>query len=246
MSVASRIKEMREQRGMSRSELAEKLGVTVGAISNYENGVSSPKEPILFGIIEALACDANYLFQDVVNIPKKLNDVTMAEFEKIKMYRKLDSHGKELVDFILNKETERITAAEQEHQKATSPKTVHLTTYYQRMASAGNGEYLFDDMLETQIPILDTEEARQANFAVGVNGDSMEPDYKDGDIVLVKAQEVVNVGEIGIFVLNNDSLIKKAGENCLISLNPKYKNILISDSDNLQCVGKVLGKARLA
>jgi len=108
MSVASRIKEMREHCGLSRGELAKKVGVTVGAISNYENGVSSPKEPILFAIIETLGCDANYLFQDVVNIPQKTNNVTVAEFEIVKNYRSLDQHGKETVDSILSIEMKRM------------------------------------------------------------------------------------------------------------------------------------------
>lgn len=69
MSVGSRIKELRESKGISRSELADKIGVTIGAISNYENEVSSPKEPILFKLMEILGCDANYLFQDSINIP---------------------------------------------------------------------------------------------------------------------------------------------------------------------------------
>ena len=43
MSVGSRIRELRESKDISRSELAEAIGVTVGAVSNYENEVSSPK-----------------------------------------------------------------------------------------------------------------------------------------------------------------------------------------------------------
>lgn len=110
MSIGSRIKELRERNGLSRNELATMLGVTVGAISNYENDVSSPKEPILFKIIENLNCDANYLFQDSVKIKTQQNDVTLAEYDHIKKYRALDEHGKEMVDFTLTKEWERSTA----------------------------------------------------------------------------------------------------------------------------------------
>lgn len=109
MSIGSRIKELRERNGLSRSELATVLGVTVGAISNYENDVSSPKEPILFKIIESLDCDANYLFQDSVKIKTQQNDVTLAEYDHIKKYRNLDDHGKKVVDFILNEEADRCT-----------------------------------------------------------------------------------------------------------------------------------------
>ena len=110
MSIGSRIRDLRESKNISRNDFASMIGVTIGAVSNYENDVSSPKEPILFKIIEILDCDANYLFQDVVKIKTQKNDVTIAEYEIIKKYRDLDPHGKEMVDFTLEKEWERSTA----------------------------------------------------------------------------------------------------------------------------------------
>lgn len=108
MSVGSRIKELREDKDMSRSELADKIGVTVGAVSNYENEVSSPKEPILFKIMEVLECDANYLFQDSINMPSMKNNFSVFEHNLIKKYRELDDHGKDMVDTVLQKEFDRI------------------------------------------------------------------------------------------------------------------------------------------
>ena len=46
MSIGSRIKERREQLGMTQRQLADKLGVTKSAICNYENGTSKPKEDV--------------------------------------------------------------------------------------------------------------------------------------------------------------------------------------------------------
>lgn len=108
MSVGSRIRELRESKDISRSELAEAIGVTVGAVSNYENEVSSPKEPILFKIMKALKCDANYLFQDFINFPNMDLTVSVAERDLIKKYRDLDSFGQETVSYILNRESERV------------------------------------------------------------------------------------------------------------------------------------------
>lgn len=84
MSVGSRIRELRESKNISRSDFANSIGVTVGAVSNYENEVSSPKEPILFKIMEVLGCDANYLFQDAVQMPTMRNSVSIEEFSIIK------------------------------------------------------------------------------------------------------------------------------------------------------------------
>ena len=104
MGIGKRIKEARNALNMTQEELAKLLGVTKGAVANYENETSHPKEPIMYKMFDALSVDANYLFQDVVNIPKKVNDVTFSEFELIKKYRELDTHGKELIDIILDKE----------------------------------------------------------------------------------------------------------------------------------------------
>lgn len=130
MSIGSRIKELRELNGISRNEFASMLGVTVGAISNYENDVSSPKEPILFKIIESLNCDANYIFQDSVKIKTQQNDVTLAEYEHIKKYRDLDEHGKEMVDFTLEKEYER-SIAEKKKSDNIVPMTVRESSDYE-------------------------------------------------------------------------------------------------------------------
>ena len=107
MRVGSRIKELRENKNMTRNELANSIGVTVGAVSNYENEVSSPKEPILFKIMETLKCDANYLFQDAIQMPSMKNSVSIDECNIIEKSRALDAHGKEMVDFTLTKEWER-------------------------------------------------------------------------------------------------------------------------------------------
>lgn len=134
MSIGSRIKELRELNGLSRNEFASMLGVTVGAISNYENDVSSPKEPILFKIIESLNCDANYLFQDSVKIKTQQNDVTLAEYDYIKKYRDLDDHGREMVDFTLSKEYER-SVAEKQKAGAVIPLSVRESTDYEIVAA---------------------------------------------------------------------------------------------------------------
>ncbi len=110
MSLGSRIRELREDKNISRSKLADLLGVTVGAISNYENEISSPKEPILFKIMEVLNCDANYLFQDAINMHAMENNISIGEYKIVEKYRCLDLHGKEMVDFTLEKEYERSVA----------------------------------------------------------------------------------------------------------------------------------------
>lgn len=67
MSIGSRLKEARLRRGLTQEDLARAIGVTKGAIGNYETGVSSPKESVLIKLMSALGIDANYLYQDYVD-----------------------------------------------------------------------------------------------------------------------------------------------------------------------------------
>ena len=62
MGLSNRLKERREQLGLTQSEVATLLGITPGAVGNYETGVSTPKADILFTVFDALKCDACLLY----------------------------------------------------------------------------------------------------------------------------------------------------------------------------------------
>ena len=120
MSFGSRLKEKRESLNITQPQLAEMLGVSKGAIGNWETDVNSPRATLLYDLFDILHCDANYLFQDEMKELKYKDKATPEEFENIiKKYRLLDDHGREMVDFTLNKEYERSKAlAEQGKESA--------------------------------------------------------------------------------------------------------------------------------
>lgn len=109
-----------------------------------------------------------------------------------------------------------------------------------RIVSAGTGQYVFDDIPPEMIEVESNHITMQADFAVGVNGDSMEPTYKDRDVLLIKKQPSVNIGEISIFMIDGEAFVKELGHNVPVSHNPKYAPIPFSES--ISCIGKVLGK----
>lgn len=129
MGIGYRIKEAREQLGLTQTELGQKVGVTGSAITNYEKETSHPKEQIIYKLMETLGVDANYLFQDCMRIPPKNNDINLSEYEHIKKYRALDDHGKEMVDFTLEKEYER-SVAEKKMSDKVIPMMVKETADY--------------------------------------------------------------------------------------------------------------------
>lgn len=249
MGIGYRIKEAREIQGLTQIELGKLVGVTGSAITNYENETSHPKEPVMYKLIEALKVDANYLFQDCVKLPKEVNDVTLAEYDHIKKYRALDHPGQSHVEAVLQWESDRMRQVEQKSKEDNHTHTadvipMRFLSYYQRMASAGSGEFLFPDIPTEVIAVPDTPLSRRADFVIGVNGRSMENTYFDGDKVLVEKTQDVPVGKIGIFIRGSECFIKEAGEDRLISHNidkEQYPDI-IPDERRIDAIGIVLGK----
>ena len=114
---------------------------------------------------------------------------------------------------------------------------------YAMPVSAGVGVYL-DDTTAEEISIPDNEKTAACDFALRVSGNSMEPIYHSGDLVLVEDCDSVEVGELGIFVLDGDGFFKKFGGDRLISLNPEYADILIKNFTEAVCCGRVIGKLK--
>ena len=68
----------------------------------------------------------------------------------------------------------------------------------------------------------------------------MEPMFHDGEKVLVKSSESILEGEIGVFIVDGESYIKKMGKGCLISLNSAYQPIKLNKYNDVHCVGRVI------
>lgn len=126
----------------------------------------------------------------------------------------------------------------------SSTKTI-IIPLYRTPASAGTGSWLTDDTPVEYTNVPKTEKSSTADFMLEVRGDSMQPKFFDGDRVLVKNSESIYEGEIGVFILNNESYIKKMGKGELISLNSAYDPIKLSEYDDIRCAGKVIGTLNL-
>ena len=149
MGLSNRLKESREQLGLTQSEVASLLGITPGAVGNYENGVSTPKADILFKVFDALKCDANYLFQDEMNERSQEDAATPLEMEHlVKKYRDLDEHGKKMVDFTLKEEYER-SVAEKKKSDNIVPMAVKESSDYELNAAHADDYMGAPDELKT-------------------------------------------------------------------------------------------------
>lgn len=90
------------------------------------------------------------------------------------------------------------------------------------------------------VPIIGAETVKLL-----VNGDSMQPMFKDRDIIEYHPQPELENGEIGVFAVNGGVTMKRFRNNNdirLESLNDKYEDLVIKETDDFSILGKVILK----
>ena len=246
MALSDRIKEARLKSGLTQEQLANMIGTAKSTVTGYEKGNRIPPAATVGSIADATNVDVNFLYQDEVK-ERKENNVSLEELSRVKKYRLISEYspdGAEVIDTVLNREysiAQKLKEQKEHIEKLESETTpMRIINYYYRLASAGTGQIIFDMPPTKRIEIPDLPEYRKADYAIGVNGNSMEPTYYDGDTLLVEMTEQIEIGEIGIFSVNNECFVKKLGRDELISLNPTSKNIPLNETAH--CMGRVLGK----
>ena len=232
-SFGEKIRESRKQKGLTQKQLADLIGAAHNSISDWENNKNKPDPDTIELLCGVLKITPNYLLASTED------DFSPREKGIIKKYRDLDPHGKEMVDFTLLKEWERSTADRKQKNTSAAQDDIHntnvrLINYYYRLASAGTDQIVFDMPPTKRIEIPNIPEYKRVDYAIGVNGNSMEPVYHDGDMLLVEMTDEIDLGDVGIFLVDNESYVKKLGDGELISLNPEYGNIPLTE--NSKCM----------
>lgn len=238
------LKNLRLSCGMTQKEVAEKLGRKQQIIGHWETGYSQPDANTLFILCNIYGSSVDEAF----GFSKYTKSLTKNHYEILEKYENLDDFGKESVKIMLDRETERVKEIRRQKEYIEILKSeifsesfpTRIWAYYGKIASAGTSVEFTDMVAGTkEYPV--TEENENADYTIGVNDDSMEPLYSDGDVVFVERTTNLHIGDIGIFQKDNNIYIKQVGENCLVSLNFNYDTIKIGDG--IRVWGKVLGKA---
>ena len=228
------INNRRKQLNLSIDELSMLSGVPKNTVNKITAGITeNPTLSTVQALCKALRCSTD----DAIQYDVDPITISLQQQKLIDKYEKLDEHGKQAVNSILEIEYTRCTSEPKEEE----PPTITIKHSFHKV-SAGHGFDLNNEDDWEYIEVPDTPEARRADFSLTISGDSMVPIYSDGEIVLVKSQPSVDIGETGIFIVNGSGFIKKNGGDRLISLNPEYDDITFCDGDTVSCVGRVIGK----
>ena len=226
-----------KQKGVDRNTLCADLDLKYTTVRDWLKGITYPR----IGKIELLANYFNINKSDLIE-----NKISTAQsdslLEKItNTARKLNTDNKKIV---LRTSEELWESQNEEETKINevSEKIVQLYgyDYYDHATSAGTGQYLNDVRVEQiELPI-DVD----ADFVIPIKGDSMEPDYHDGDLVFIQTSVDLNDGVIGVFNYNGEAYIKQlvidTEQSYLHSLNPDYKDMPITPETDFRIIGEVV------
>jgi XRE family transcriptional regulator len=248
--IGTKIKEYRLQRGLTQKELAVLVDMGDTTIANYEKGFRTPKKNTLFKISSALSVTIDDLFPPIhkADTPTASPDLLTQQItDKVVQ---LTPDNKKIVlrtsEELLERQKangEMYTEQNEEETKINEVSEViqlYSYDYYDHPASAGTGQYLNDVRVERiELPV-DID----ADFVIPIKGDSMEPDYHDGDLVFIQTSVDLNNGVIGVFNYNGDAYIKQLvidkEQAYLHSLNPAYKDMPITPETDFRIIGEVV------
>lgn len=232
MTVGERIKHRRKELKMSADTLAEKINVSRSTIFRYEKGdIEKMPTDILANIAHALhttpgelmgwgQTELEFEFEEkIVSIYNRLNDdnqkATIEFAEKL-----LEEQNSNVIDMRKWKDV-----------------------YIQSKVSAGCGIVDLDQQYKELIS-YDGYVPEKYDLAFRVAGDSMEPLFRNDEVLFLEYDEEVRNGQIGVVLVDNEAYVKKMyveGDHLrLVSCNKKYDDILVGKDKNIKVIGRVI------
>lgn len=246
MTISERIFMLLKQKDLKQKDLAAYTGISTSAISAWNKNKTNPAAESLSTIADFLGVSLDFL---LTGSEKKSVYETEEINRLIKNYNSVDEISKQLIQEraeALAEFSARLTAIEKPLKSSliSSEKADVVVPLCELPVSAGTGIYLDAGSTEP-LKVVRTAASEAANYALRVSGDSMEPEYSDGDIVLIETVEEISEGEIGIFIADGEGFMKVRGAAALISLNATYPPRSYASFESVKCIGRVLGKAEL-
>ena len=219
MFSGEKLKNIIEEKGYSQAEVAKLLNISRVSYFNWENGKTKPNQKNLNLLSRLLGVEETYFVSeyDIVDTYFKLNKDNR---------HKLENYADDLL-----KEQEKI---------------VQLPKYYAykvfEKLSAGTGYSYFGD---GNYDTVFYDEQLDHDFASWVFGDSMEPTYLNGEVVLIKQTGFDYDGAIYAVDWDGQTYIKKVYREedglRLVSLNKHYADKFAPYDENPRIIGKIVG-----
>lgn len=218
-----------KQKGVDRNTLCADLDLKYTTVRDWLKGITYPR----IGKIELLANYFNINKSDLIE--NKISTAQPSDYllEKItNTARKLNTDNKKIV----LRTSEELWESQNEEETKINEVSEVISLYQvevvsETAAACGfNYGFGYDDTDRENIEV--DEQPPRHDIATKVSGDSMQPDYQDGDILyLVDKGLTTYNGDLAVIAYGDRSYFKKIytenGRLRLVSLNDKYEDIIL-------------------
>ena len=195
---------------------------------------------MILRLFDSLETEPNLLFRDSFRGGENL--LTRSEQQLMKQYRGLSPRGRETVRSVV----EALCAYRDDLEAGRTEQEPRVIPLYRSPAAAGYAAPVFGEDFDYidvtgQVP-------GGADFAVRIQGDSMEPYIPDGSVAYVNRDPLAS-GDVGIFCVDGEMLCKQYVRDALGIVYLFSLNRARSDADvvlpresgrSLVCLGRVL------
>ena len=220
-----------EKKGVDRNRLCADLDLKYTTVRDWLKGITYPR----IGKIELLANYFNINKSDLIENKIATVQASDSLLEEItNTARKLNTDNKKIVlrtseDLLKEQKNEDKTKVNEVSEKVIDLYQVEVVS--ETAAACGfNYGFGYDDTDRETIEV--DEQPPRHDIATKVSGDSMQPDYQDGDILyLVDKGLTTYNGDLAVIAYGDRSYFKKIytenGRLRLVSLNDKYEDIIL-------------------
>ncbi|MGV3061358.1 XRE family transcriptional regulator [Streptococcus hyovaginalis] len=233
--ISERIRQLRLDNHLEQTDVAEFMGYkSFTTISKWENGKNLPTGGKLVKLAQLFGTTTDYILHGISSENSEKNSSPSPKI--LELDRKLHeprhaewiSHGERLLE-------------EQEAESTTINEPLYEYKVFEKLA-AGNGYTYFND---GNFDIVFHDEKMDHDFASWVFGDSMEPTYLNGEVVLIKQTGFDYDGAIYAVDWDGQTYIKKVYKEetglRLVSLNKKYADKFAPYDEDPRIIGKIVG-----
>lgn len=226
--IGMQIKMFRKSAGFTQDELAKRLNTTKQTISRYEKGDRKANQDMLFELCDIFGVSIDDFF------PSQNESTKTSTTSKIQsIYDELEPlEQRKVITY-----AEKLRDEQEKRRKAKINEVSEVISLYQvevvsETAAACGFNYGFG-YEDTDIETIEVDEQPpRHDIATKVSGDSMQPDYQDGDILyLVDKGLTTYNGDLAVIAYGDRSYFKRIytenGRLRLVSLNDKYEDIIL-------------------
>ena len=239
--MANNIRAHLDSLGLNAKEFSNRLDFKYSTVLDWLNAKTYPRIDKIEKMANYFGVEKSDLVEEKSNndLPNKINSI-VKQLNTNRQQNVVAYSSKQLKEQ-MQEENTKIISIEEAKERYQVEYPVELLG----SVSAGTGEYLQDWKPEE---ILVDNAPDVYDYALKVNGDSMEPLFADGQIIFVIKVTSENLFDLSnrivIADFNGDAYVKKLvithEELRLVSLNKEYEDKIVTEDDDFKVTGIVV------